>query len=94
MKASAIANTRSERRSSSGGVRSTLHFAALWKHEANVHLIKTAFAVMLTGRLYHDPASSYSTKAFVKLRYMRSYHSSPAYLEIGFQAAFPSPILQ
>jgi len=73
-----------------------VHFAALWKHEANVHLIKTAFAVMLTGRLYHDPASSYSTKAFVKLRYMRSYHfldlrRPPHTLKLDFRRRFHLP---
>ena len=39
-----------------------VHFAAFREHEANVHLIKAAFAVMRTGRLYQDAAGRWRIK--------------------------------
>jgi hypothetical protein len=73
-----------------------IHFLAFRQNEADMHLIEATFAVVRTGRLYHDSAGRYAVKALVKLRYMRSDHfldlRRPLHaLKLDFRRSFHIP---
>ena len=50
---------------------SHIHLAAVGKRETNVDLVKTAFSVMPTGPIQHDPARGYATPTLFELRHVR-----------------------
>ena len=73
-----------------------IDFLAFGQHEADVHFIEAAFAVVRAGRLYHNSAGRYAVKASVKLRYMRSDHfldlRRPLHaLKLDFRRSFHVP---